>query len=114
MNSMDGSYIIIKNMEVDIMDIEFTKFETNEHWVAGMVDGGEFYFEAKLFDEGSIHGIESGRVSKLSVSVGNRWKGFENCIVNYDRGWDIEPNEEDIEVYEEILEFLENSPKTRF
>lgn len=96
------------------MKIEFLKFTKGDNWVSGLVNDGDFYFESKLFDEGSVFGIDNGRVSKLTISIGNRWKGFDNCIINYDRGWDIEPEGEDVEVYEAVLEFLENAPKTRF
>lgn len=96
------------------MKIEFLKFTKGDNWVSGLVNDGEFYFESKLFDEDSIWGINDGRVSKLSISIGDRWKGFENCIVNYDRGWDIEPTVLNLHVYREVLEFLENAPKTRF
>lgn len=97
------------------MKIEFTKFEHNDNWVKGLVNNGEFSFTSKLFDEGSIYGINEGRVSKLSISIGDRWTGFNTCIVNYDRGWDIEPEEnEHIKVFKLVLEFLENAPKTRF
>ena len=97
------------------INIEFTKFKKGEHWVTGVVNDGEYSFESKLFDEGSIYGINNGRVSKLSISNGARWTGFDTCFVNYDRGWDIEPKT-DIEktIYREVLNFLENAPKTRF
>lgn len=95
------------------MKIEFLKFENRDNWVNGCVNDGEFYFESKLFDEGSIFGIDDGRVSKLNISIGNSFS-WNNCIVNYDRGWDVEPTKEYIEVYEAVLEFLENAPTTRF
>ncbi|UUV46894.1 hypothetical protein [Bacillus phage vB_BanS-Thrax4] len=97
------------------MKIKFTKFEKNDNWVNGLVNDGEFYFEAKLFEEGSIHGINEGRVSKLSISIGDSWTGFKTCITNYDRGWDIKPQTAIAQaVYNEVLDFLENAPKTRF
>lgn len=97
------------------MKIKFTKFEKNDNWVNGLVNDGEFYFEAKLFEEGSIHGINEGRVSKLTISIGNGWNGYGNCITNYDRGWDINPKGQDeFEVFKAVLSFLENAPRTRF
>jgi hypothetical protein len=99
------------------MKIEFTEFTKGENWVSGVVNYGEYVFESKLFDEGSVFGIDGSRVSKLSIRKGNS-KGFfdfSNCIVNYDRGWDIEPKtDEENDVFEAVLEFLENAPKTRF
>ena len=35
--------------------------------------------------DGSVFGIDGGRISKLTIKVG----GKVTC--NYDRGWDIEP-----------------------
>jgi hypothetical protein len=97
------------------MKIEFTKFVKGENWVSGLVDNGEYCFECKLYDEGSKYGIQGGRVSKLNLSHGSRWLGFDNCFVNYDRGWDIKPTTNDeIEVFKEVLEFLESAPTTRF
>lgn len=86
--------------------VKFTNFPSNENWTNGTHAGG-YRFEAKLFDEGSIYGINKGRVSKLAIrDAAGRW------IVNYERGWDIRPETEEHErVFQEILEFLENAPK---
>lgn len=90
------------------MDIRFTKFDTSSQWVNGEVNNGEYVFESKLYDEGSVFGINEGRVSKLWIR-----DNYNRCVVNYDRGWDIEPisSSYDRHVFEEVLEFLENSPK---
>ena len=37
----------------------------------------------KVYDEGSDYGINSGKISKLMIKVG------DEIICNYDRGWDI-------------------------
>lgn len=99
------------------MDIKFTKFEKNDNWVTGIVvdnNGKELYFESKLFDEGSQFGINNGRVSKLNICF-DKGLFWDNCIVNYDRGWDIKPDhDDDVEVFMEVLRFLEDAPKTRF
>lgn len=57
------------------------------------LDGIEFIYDAKVFEEGSPFGIDNGRISKLSI-----WKGIpehlrsmNNLIVHYDRGWDVLP-----------------------
>lgn len=43
----------------------------------------------KHFDEPSEeYGIEGGRISKLMIKIGNK------ITCNYDRGWDIEPEDE--------------------
>jgi hypothetical protein len=96
------------------MSIKFTSFPENSNWVQGIVNNGDYYFSAKLFDEDSTYGIDNGRVSKLNISFGNTWDGFDNCFVNYDRGWDIVPEGElQTEVFLAVLDYLEASP-TRF
>ena len=42
----------------------------------------------KAFDKGSEWGIKGGRISKLTIKVNGR------TTCNYDRGWDIEPEDE--------------------
>lgn len=88
------------------MKVQFTKF--NGQWVEGTVE--EYIFQAKFYDEPSIYGINSGRVSKLTI-----WPKETNWttnILNYDRGWDHEPETvHDKEIFKKVLGFLENSPK---
>lgn len=95
------------------MKLQFKSFPMDSNWVSGLVNDGEYHFEAKLFDESSEYGITQngfkGRVSKLNISIGDRWSGWNSCICNYDRGWDVLPR--NIEVFEEIMSFLEESPK---
>ena len=44
----------------------------------------------KTFEEPSEdYGINGGMISKLSLKMDGEW------IANYDRGWDIEPDEND-------------------
>ncbi len=71
-------------------------------WTQGITNG--FKWCVKHYQEGSIYGINGGRISKL-------WIQREyNCetIANYDRGWDIEPTEataaDGMEVYKMLLE----------
>ena len=47
------------------------------------------HYWVKDYDEGSDYGINGGRISKLSIKIDGEW------VVNYDRGWDIEPDEND-------------------
>ena len=44
---------------------------------------------AKVYDEGSEYGINGGRISKLTIKI----DGVTTLC--YDRGWDIEPDEND-------------------
>jgi hypothetical protein len=95
------------------MKIEFTKFSENSAYVSGLVNDGEYHFEARLQDEpNEKYGINQGRVTGLAVSIGSEWKGFDNCIINYDRGWDIEPyNTPDYNLFEMVLAFLDMAPQ---
>lgn len=43
----------------------------------------------KAYDEGSIYGINGGKISKLTIEIEGKW------TANYDRGWDIEPDKDD-------------------
>jgi hypothetical protein len=86
------------------MKAEFTEFEKDDNWVYGKV--GNYEFDAKLYDGGSEFGINEGRVSKLSITDEN-----DNWICNYDRGWDIKPEEKYIEYYNTVMNLLENAPK---
>lgn len=56
-------------------------------------------WSVKHFEEPSEYGIDNGRISKLTIKVGNK------DIVNYDRGWDIKPTDEvGIAVYKILIE----------
>ena len=47
------------------------------------------HYWAKVYDEGSIYGIDEGRISKLQIKIDGK------TVVSYDRGWEIEPDEND-------------------
>ena len=47
------------------------------------------HYWAKVYDEPSEYGINEGRISKLTVSI----NGVN--VICYDRGWDLEPAEDD-------------------
>lgn len=71
------------------------------NWKVGYIRLGSyaFDFEAKVFEEGSQFGINEGRVSKLCISEQN-----ENvCLVSYDRGWDLEPQDRLSEILLSII-----------
>ena len=68
----------------------------NRLWKEGSIgiplkDGGNkiAHYWAKVYDEGSEFGIDEGRISKLTIKIDGK------TVVNYDRGWDIEPDEND-------------------
>lgn len=47
------------------------------------------HYWAKVYDEGSIYGIDEGRICKLQIKIDGQ------TVVSYDRGWEIEPDEND-------------------
>ena len=49
-------------------------------------------YEVKQYDKGSKYGINGGRISKLRVTMEDK------TVINYDRGWDIEPKTEEEEI----------------
>lgn len=51
------------------------------------INGCNFCYSAKVFEEGSQFGIKNGRISKLEI----RDIDTNEVVVNYDRGWDIRP-----------------------
>lgn len=65
--------------------------EDKPMWAKGMmqIDGAECRYWIKHFDEPSEeYGIDGGRISKLEI----RKDGV--CTLNYDRVWDIMPQDE--------------------
>lgn len=54
------------------------------------------------YDKGSEWGIDGGRISKLMF----KRDGYIVC--NYDRGWDIEPTDENTQLALELLLHSEN------
>ena len=45
------------------------------------------HYWVKAYEEGSAYGINEGRISKLRITIDGE------TVVNYDRGWDVEPDE---------------------
>ena len=68
-------------------------------WREGSIKIGEdiFHYWIKQYDDGSVYGIECGRISKLMIKRGGK------IVCNYDRGWDIKPVDEDTEFALAIL-----------
>ena len=59
-------------------------------WSEGSIKLGSdiFHYWVKHYDDGSQYGINEGRISKLTL------KRHGETVCNYDRGWDIEPADE--------------------
>lgn len=81
-------------------------------WVDGTING--YRFQAKVFDEPSRFGIHDGRTSKLMIwDEAERQRArniFSASIMNYDRGWDIEPEPEHTGLVEALVSYLEKLP----
>ena len=73
-------------------------------WKEGSIkiNGSIFHYWMKQYAEGSQYGIEGGRISKLML------KRDGEIVCNYDRGWDVRPNDPDTQLALEILLHTEN------
>lgn len=62
-------------------------------------DGGykKVKYWIKVYEEPSEYGINEGRISKLTLRIG------EEEVANYDRGWDIKPTCKEAEIALSIL-----------
>jgi len=58
---------------------------------------------AKVYEEPSDHGIDNGRISKLTV------KKDGNIVAHYEREWDVKPDAKDQKTINDIIEGLESS-----
>lgn len=72
----------------------------SEGIIASPTTGDKYKYWVKHFENGSEFGIDGGRVSKLTI----RKVGESRDLVNYDRGWDVEPATDEVNaVYDIIL-----------
>lgn len=46
------------------------------------------HYWVKAYDEGSVYGINEGKISKLEIKIDGE------TVASYDRGWNIEPTED--------------------
>ena len=68
-------------------------------WKEGviLINHRGYHYWVKQYVEGSQYGIDGGRISKLTIKRGGE------IVCNYDRGWDIEPVDEDTQMALAIL-----------
>ncbi len=68
-------------------------------WYEGCigVHSSIFHFCVKVYQRGSQYGIDGGRISKLNL------RRSDIVVANYDRGWDVEPVDEDTAIAYQIL-----------
>lgn len=72
----------------------------DNNWKEGALrvpDGSIYHYWVKAYETGSEFGIDGGRVSKLTIER----KGQTVC--NYDRGWDVQPVDEETQIALGIL-----------
>lgn len=60
--------------------------------ISGLING-DITVEFKHFEQPSEYGINGGKISKLTMKRAG--KGAPYIIANYDRGWDIEIDDND-------------------
>lgn len=66
------------------------------------VNGEIFHWWMKAYDAPSRFGIYGGKVSKMMLKRSNQ------IVMNYDRGWDIQPVDENTKLAMELLLHGEN------
>ena len=68
-------------------------------WTTGaiLIKGKVYKYQVKHFKNGSQFGIKEGRISKLFVTRDDM------VVLNYDRGWDTEAQDEGTELCLAIL-----------
>ena len=105
-SSQDSERYVVQQQKL----LETMTVQMDGRWLKGMIGGYEFY--ALVFQKGSKFGINQGRVSKLSVRrKAEGFSGVSRYIINYDRGWDVEPKtEEEKLILDTLVEYFENLP----
>ncbi len=76
----------------------------NDLFIVGTAhyNDNDYKIGAKVFLEGSEYGINEGPISKLSIKDTTS----NELIINYDRGWDKKPNEQNKFLYNETIKAL--------
>ena len=74
-------------------------------WKEGSIKVGNsiFHYWIKVYDVGSVYGINGGRISKLMLKCDGK------IVCSYDRGWDVLP---EVATQKQHTKFL-FSPKTK-
>ena len=99
-----------KYAERQMQLLESMTVQMDGRWLRGTIDGYEFF--ALVFQTGSKYGINEGRISKLAVRRKlESLTDVSRYIINYDRGWDIEPETEEHKlILDTLVEYFENLP----
>ena len=74
----------------------------SEGIIASPATGEKYKYWVKHYEEESeVHGINGGKISKLTIC---KLGEYQN-LVNFDRGWDVKPKTKELKtVYEIILQ----------
>jgi len=91
---------LLEDLRKQVVDTEIDVDKNVNGYVKGSY--GDYKFSGRVFDTPSKMGIDKGRISKLTITR----DGVNE--VNYDRGWDIKPQLNNLTVYSEIKERLEH------
>ena len=67
--------------------------------IAALESNNIYSYWAKVYETGSEHGINQGKVSKLAI----RKQGETRDLYNYDRGLDLPPANEEVETILNII-----------
>lgn len=88
----------------DIEEYSLRNDRENPVWIVGSVvcNGKQYSISGKVYLESSKFGIDNGPISKLWIKDMEKSK----VIVNYDRGWDVKPTDENKDLYEAIMKLL--------
>lgn len=80
---------------------------THKNSMNGAIKGehNDYSFSAKVYEESSKHGINSGRVSKFDLIQDGE------IVARYDRDWDILPTDTNYEATQEIVGYLDSMKK---
>ncbi len=74
-----------------------TRITSSENgWICGEHLGMKFVIKA--YEEESKFGIEEGKISKMEIRKGS------TILCAYDRGWEIDPSEECMDLYETLID----------
>ena len=65
-------------------------------WHQGTI--GEYTYYVKVYETSSMFGIDGGKISKMQVVKDGQ------VVINYDRGWDIQPyTEEEKDIFSRLF-----------
>lgn len=65
-------------------------------WHQGTI--GEYAYYVKVYETSSMFGIDGGKISKMQVVKDGQ------VVINYDRGWDIQPyTEEEKDIFSRLF-----------